>query len=79
VPTPSGGTVTLNLAAGEHRSISQKSAGRCGVGADFKTQVGYSNGQGGSAGAAASLRERFLWVSAPRRAWRLHLRRDGRA
>ena len=49
MPTPSGGTVTLNLAAGEHRSISQKSAGRCGVGADFKTQVGYPNGQGGKA------------------------------
>ena len=49
VPTPSGGTVALNLATGEHKAISQKSAGWCGVGADFKTQVGYSNGQGGTA------------------------------
>lgn len=48
IPTPSGGTVALNLATGEHTSISPQSAGWCGVGSDFKTQVGYSNGEGGT-------------------------------
>ncbi len=47
VTIPGGGTVALNLATGEHKPISQKSAGWCGEGHDFKTQVGYSNGQGG--------------------------------
>lgn len=47
VTIPGGGTVALNLVTGEYKPISPDSAAWCGVGPDFKTQVGYPNGQGG--------------------------------
>ncbi|HET6187827.1 MAG TPA: PQQ-binding-like beta-propeller repeat protein [Trebonia sp.] len=49
VPLPSGDTVALNLATGEHEFVSPESAAWCGVGPDFKTQVGYPSAQGGKA------------------------------
>ena len=47
VTIPGGGTVALNLVTGEYKPISPDSAAWCGVGPDFKTQVGYRNVQGG--------------------------------
>jgi hypothetical protein len=47
--TTAGVSPTLEPGHGEHKSISPETAAWCGVGADFKTQVGYPNGQGGKA------------------------------
>jgi outer membrane protein assembly factor BamB len=49
VPTPGGGMAALNLATGQHKLVSAASVGWCGVGPDYKTQVGYPNGHGGTA------------------------------